>query len=97
MKLSKSENISTGIRYNSILIVIDKFTKYIYLISYNKKFTAKQTTYVILDKIIKYHGIPENITSDRDKIFKSNFWKTLIIEIGTKIKLLTVYYPQTDK
>ena len=73
IKLSKSENINTKVKYNSILIVVDKFTKYIYLIFYNKEFNVKQITYVILDKIVRYYGIPKNITSDKDKIFKSNF------------------------
>ena len=78
-------------------MIIDKFTKYIHLILYNKGFTAKQTAYIILDRIIRYHGIPESIISDRDKIFKSNFWKTLILEIDTKIKLLIIYYSQIDR
>ena len=41
VKLLKSENISTGIKYNSILVVVDKLTKYIYLILCNERFTAK--------------------------------------------------------
>ena len=97
IKLPKSENISTRIRYNSILIVVDKFTKYIYLISCKKNFTAKQTIYIVLDKVIRYHRILESITLDRDKIFKSNFWKTLITKIGIKVKLSIAYYSQTDK
>ena len=73
MKLPKSEDISIEIKYNNILIVVDKFTKYIHLISYNKKFIVKQMACVVLDKIIRYHRIPENIISDRNKIFKNNF------------------------
>ena len=97
VKLLKSEDISTGVKYDSILVVVDKLTKYIYLISCCEEFTTKQTTYIVLDRVIRHYGIPENITSDRDKIFKSNFWKTLIVEIGTKIKLSIVYHPQTDR
>ena len=97
VKLLKSEDISTGIRYNSILVVVDKFIKYTYLILCSEEFIVKQTACVILDRVIRYHGILKSITSDRDKIFKSNFWKILMVEIRMKIKLLTVYYSQMDK
>ena len=73
MKLLKSEDINTGVKYNSILVIVDKFTKYTHLILCSEGFTAKQTVCVVLDRVIRYHGIPENIMSDRDKIFKSNF------------------------
>ena len=73
VKLPKSEDSVTGTKYDSILIVVDKLTKYTHLISYNKKFTAKQTAWIVLDKVIRHHGIPETIISDRDRIFISNF------------------------
>ena len=73
VKLPKSKDISIGVKYNSILVVVDKLIKYAHLISCNKGFIAKQTVCVVLDRVIRYHGIPENITSDRDKIFRSNF------------------------
>ena len=79
-------------KYDSILIVVDKFTKYVHLIFCNKKFTVKQIICVVLDRVIKYYGISESITSDKDKIFRNNFWKTLMAEIETRIKLLIVYY-----
>ena len=41
IKFSKSENISTGTKYNSILIIIDKLTKYIYFIPSKKLFETK--------------------------------------------------------
>ena len=74
VKLPKSENSAIGTKYNSILVIVDKFTKYAYLILYNNKFTVKQITQVILDRIIRYYGILETITLDKDKIFISNFW-----------------------
>ena len=73
VKLPRLENISTGIRYDNILVVVDKLIKYVYLISCKEDFIAKQIACVVLDRVIRYHGIPENITSDRDKIFRSNF------------------------
>ena len=97
VKFPKSKNIITDIKYDSILIVVNKFTKYAHLIPYNEKYMTKQRAWIILDRVIQHHRIPESITSDKDKIFISNFWQTLIVEIGTKIKLLTIYYSQTDK
>ena len=41
VKLLKLEDLTISTKYDSILIIVDKFTKYIYLISYNKKFTVK--------------------------------------------------------
>ena len=73
VKLLKSEDSITNTKYNSILVVVDKLTKYTHLISYNKKFIIKQTIWVILDKVIRYHRISETIILDRDKIFINNF------------------------
>ena len=97
VKLLRLENVSTGVKYNSILVVVDKLIKYAHLIFCKEDFIVKQMIYIILDKVMRYHGIPKSITSDRDKIFKSNFWKTLIIKIGTKIKLSIVYHSQTNE
>jgi hypothetical protein len=42
------------------------------------------------------HGMPEEIISDRDKLFTSRFWESLMKLIGTKRKLSTAFHPQTD-
>ena len=41
VKLSKSKDISTDIKYNSILVIINKLTKYAYFISYMELFETK--------------------------------------------------------
>ena len=73
VKLSKSEDVSIKVKYDSILVVINKLTKYTHLILCNENFIAKETVCVVLDRVIRYYGISESITSDKDKIFKNNF------------------------
>ena len=52
MKFPKSEDSAIDTKYNSILIIVNKFTKYVYLILYIERFTAKQIIWVILDRVI---------------------------------------------
>ena len=73
MKFLKLEDTVTDTKYNNILVVVNKLIKYVYLILCKKKFTARQTTWIVLDRVIRYYRISEIITSDRDKIFTSNF------------------------
>ncbi len=48
-KLSKSTNLATRERYDLILVMIDKFIKYLHIIACKKKFIAKQLKYIVLD------------------------------------------------
>ena len=91
-----SKDPTTGIGYNAILVIVDRFTKYAIMIPFRNDFTAVQLGHIILDRLVRNHGIPKSIISDRDKLFTSNYWTTLIAAIGTKRKLSTAYHPQTD-
>lgn len=71
-------------------------TKFGYFISYKEISTAEELAYTFLREIISIHNMPEEIISDRDKLFTSNFWKSLISLLGTNYKLLITYHPQTD-
>jgi len=46
--------------------------------------------------IVKLHGVPSSIVSDRDPRFTSRFWKSLLEALGSKLRLSLAYHPQTN-
>ncbi|KAL5850318.1 hypothetical protein ACOSQ4_008331 [Xanthoceras sorbifolium] len=81
---------------DTILVVIDRLTKYAHFLALTHPYTAQQVARLFLDNIQKLHGIPSTIVSDRDKIFTSQFWQHLFKAMGTQLCLSTAYHPQTD-
>jgi hypothetical protein len=78
VKLPLSKEVLTGVTYNSILVVIDRLTKYAYFILYKEGLIVEELIYTFNRNVITNHGISEEIISNRDKLFTSNFWKLLI-------------------
>ena len=95
-KLPKSGDPVSKEKYNAIIVIIDKLTKYSILIPFKETYKADQLGFILLNRLIRNHSIPRIITSDRDKLFTLNYWKILIGYISTKLKILTAYYPETD-
>ncbi|CAI7834766.1 unnamed protein product, partial [Closterium sp. NIES-54] len=87
---------STSRGHDSILVVIDKFSKMGHFILTNATATAEATARLFFDRIITIHGIPATLISDRDPKFTSKFWKELMGMLGTKLAMSSAYHPQTD-
>ena len=49
-----------------------------------------------INEIVRLHGVPKEIISDRDSRYLSRFWRRLHESIDTKVKFSTAYHPQTD-
>jgi hypothetical protein len=78
IKLPPSKETLIGVTYDSILVVTDRLIKYVYFISYKEGLIVEELVYTFNRNIIANYGIPEEIISNRDKLFISNFWKSLI-------------------
>jgi hypothetical protein len=81
---------------NVILVVVDHLPKYAHFLPLKHPYTESSVAKLYLDSVVRLHGVPLSIISDRDKIFTSLFWKELIKAVGTKLNYTTAYHPQTD-
>jgi hypothetical protein len=69
------EGLPKSGRYNCILVVVDKFSRYAHFLPLAHPFSAAVVANVFMDNVFKLHGPPEQIISDRDRIFNSLFWQ----------------------
>lgn len=90
------EGLPTSDRFNAIMVVIDKFTKYAHFIPIHHPYTAIQIAKIYLDNIYKLHGLPKIMISDRDPVFTSTVWQQLFKLTDTKLIMSSAYHPQTD-
>ncbi|KAL5547871.1 hypothetical protein UlMin_003102 [Ulmus minor] len=59
-------------------------------------YTLDQLADLYVREIVRLHGVPVSIISDRDGRFTASFWKSLHRSLGTKLKFSTAFHPQTD-
>jgi len=82
--------------YNSILVVVDWFTKMAHFVPTTEKTTAEGLARLFRDNVWRLHGLPESIISDRGPQFAAGLMRELNKMLGIKTKLSTVFHPQTD-
>ena len=82
--------------YTSIMVVVDRLMKYAHFIPLRHPFTAITVAKVFISNIVRLHGIPISIVSDRDKVFISTLWRTLFQLHGTKLCRSSSYHPQSN-
>jgi hypothetical protein len=79
-----------------LLVVVDKFSKTVHLVPCTQEVTASEVAQLVYDQVVRLHGFPENIVSDRDTRFTSKFWQALWKLSGTQLAMSSSYHPQTD-
>ena len=82
--------------YTVILVVVDSLTKLGHFIPCKQLPTASGLAHILLSTIIKLHGIPDTIVSDRGTQFTARFWQSWCVALGISSSLSTSFHPQTD-
>jgi hypothetical protein len=92
VKLPPFIELITEVIYDFILVIINRFTKYEYFISYKESLLIEKLVYIFNKHITGNYGILKKIISDKNKLFTLRFWKSLVDQLGIYYKMFIEYY-----
>ncbi|KAL0294537.1 UNVERIFIED_CONTAM: Transposon Ty3-G Gag-Pol polyprotein [Sesamum calycinum] len=92
----KAEHQSTSRKHDAIWVVVDRLTKSAHFLPIRQNDSLDKLAELYVSEIVRLHGIPTSIVSDRDPRFTSHFWGSLQRALGTKLHFSTAFHPQTD-
>ena len=81
---------------DAIVVWVDKLSKMIHCAATVTTIDAPALAQLTFKEVVRHHGLPATIVSDRDPRFTSHFWRCLWAHTGTKLAMSTAYHPQTD-
>jgi hypothetical protein len=82
--------------FDAILVVVDMLSKMVHCVPTHTSATAEKLAVLFFREVVRLHGLPEALVSDRDSRFTGNFWTSLFAALGTKLRMSTPFHPQTD-
>ena len=83
-------------RFDSIWVIVDRLTKTAHFLPVRTTYDVQKLAEIYIAEIVRLHGVPSSIVSDRDPKFTSHFWRALHEALGTQWRLSSAYHPQTD-
>ena len=88
--------VARGRSNNAIWVIMDRLTKVAHLLAIRDTDKTETLAELYINQIVKLHGVPANIVSDRDPRFTAAFWRALQGALGTELHISTAFHPETD-
>ena len=82
--------------FDYLWVVLCRLTSMVHLVPVSTTITAVELSWKYLREIVRLHGLPSSIVSDRDAKFTSRWWQELHRILGAKLLMSTSFHPQTD-
>jgi hypothetical protein len=79
--------------HDSIWVIVDRLTKVAHFIAVRNDYRVERLADLYIEHILRLHGAPTSIVSDRGMQYVSKFWKSLHKAIGTRLDYSTAYHP----
>ena len=86
----------TSCRHDAVWVIVDRLTKSAHFLAVRMTFTLEEFCRLYIREIVRLHGVPVSIVSDRDPRFTTHFWKSFQKAMGTQLMMNTAFHPQTD-
>ena len=83
-------------QHDAIWVIVDRLMKSAHFLPVNVEDSLEKMAQLYVDEIVRLHGVPVAIVSDRDPRFTSRFWPSLQTNLGTRLHFNTTFHPQTD-
>jgi len=79
--------------HDTIWVIVDRLTKSAHFMAMNLRMSMAKLAQLYIKEIVRLHGVPSSIVSDRDPRFTSRFWQTLQSAQGSKLAMSSAYHP----
>ena len=83
-------------RHDVVWVIVDRLTKSTHFLAVRITFTLEEFCWLYIREIVRLHGVPVSIESDRDPWFTTYFWKSFQKAMGTQLMMSTAFQPQID-
>lgn len=87
---------ATAEGFTAVVVFVDRLSKMVRLAPCQDTVTAEGCADLFIDTVFKSHGVPEQLVSDRDTRFTSEFWAALTARMGVTRAMSSAFHPQTD-
>ena len=83
-------------KHDAVWVIVDRLTKLAHFLTLRMTFALERFYQLYILEIVRLHGVPVSIVSDRDPRFTTQFWKIFQKAMGTRLMMSTAFHPQTD-